>query len=124
MNAPKMEGACVLHAPDSPKLRLPHSYQRCSPSAKKIERLPAGHVHFATDRCVDCGCLLRWVPKPSTIERRILNAYRPARLGMCEGLSKWERGFVRDISQRQKLSPRQQRILAELCAKYLKEKTP
>jgi hypothetical protein len=41
---------------------------------------------------------------------------------MCEGLSKWERIFVRDISQRQKTSPQQHEILAALSRKYLEGK--
>jgi hypothetical protein len=62
------------------------------------------------------------LPRPSTIKRRTLNGFRLARLAMCEGLNFWERGFVRDISNRQKLSPRQQEILDELVAKFLEAK--
>jgi hypothetical protein len=51
-----------------------------------------------------------------------VNAFNLVRLAMCEGLSKWERAFVRDISQRQKLSPRQQEILDELVEKFLEAK--
>ena len=101
---------------------LPHFYQRCSHSAKKIERMPPGHIHFAAEQCADCGRLLRWLPRPGTIQRRRLNAFRLARLLMCDKLNSWERGFVRDLSQRRKLSPKQQEIIDRLCAQYLEGK--
>jgi hypothetical protein len=121
---PKRSGALLRDAPASQKLRLPHSYQRCSHSAKKIERLPAGHVHFAAERCADCGCLLRWLPKPSTIERRTLNSFRIARLSMRPDLSKWEREFLASVAHLPRISPRQQEILDKLVAKFLEAKAP
>ena len=55
------------------------------------------------------------------VERRRGNAFRVARLGMCEGLSKRERNFVRHMSQRRKFSPQEQTKFDELVAKYLSE---
>ena len=92
----------------------------CKHGATVTELMPGGHVHHAAVRCADCGRHLRWIPKPETVERQKLNGYKLARLGMLDGLSDWERGFVRDVSKRRKLSPKQQEIIDRLCADYLK----
>ena len=55
----------------------------------------------------------------ANVERQKLNGYKLARLGMVDGLSDWERAFIRDISERRKLSPKQQQIIDRLCADYL-----
>ena len=94
----------------------------CKHAATRVELMPQGHTHHAREVCATCRRHVRWLPKPETFERRTLNSFKLARLGMCEGLSKWERDFVRDISQRQKLSPRQQEILDELVEKFLEAK--
>ena len=104
MKPPEKGGPCCEHGPNSITLPLPHSYQQCSHSAKKIERMPAGHVHFAAERCVNCRRLLRWLPRPETIARRKVNGFRLAKLSMCERLNSWERGFIRDLTQRRKLA--------------------
>ena len=49
-----------------------------------------------------------------------LNGFKLARLAMVDGLTTWERSFVRDVSQRRKLSPKQQQIIDRLCTDYLK----
>ena len=90
---------------------LPHLYQRCSHSAKKIARMPVGHIHFAAEQCADCGRLLRWLPRPETIQHRRLNAFRLAKLAMCDRLSTWERGFVASVAKHKKLSPKQLEII-------------
>jgi hypothetical protein len=91
----------------------------CRHNTTRVEQMPPGSAHLAREVCATCGCWLRWLPKPQTIERRTLNAFRLARLGMCEGLSKWERSFVHHVSQQRKLSPRQQVLVARLCTQYL-----
>jgi len=82
--------------------------------------MPEGHVHYAAESCVVCGRHIRWLPRPETIERRRLNGFRVARLVMCERLTRWEQHFVREVSLLKKLSPRQQAIVNELAATYLK----
>jgi hypothetical protein len=47
------------------------------------------------------------------------SGYRLARLAMCDRLSLWERNFVHDLSQRRKLTHRQQAIVDRLAATYL-----
>jgi hypothetical protein len=42
-------------------------------------------------------------------------------VAMCERLTPWEAGFVRDVSQCRKFSPRQQQIIDRLASTYLKE---
>jgi hypothetical protein len=98
-----------------------HSFaQPCGHRATRTERLPDGHVHHSRLTCAVCGRHLRWLPRPETIERQRLNAFRLAKLTMHSGLSEWDRSFVRDVSKLAKLSPKQQQIIDRLCADYLK----
>jgi hypothetical protein len=55
-------------------------------------------------------------------DRRLSNAFRIAKLAMMPGLTHWERNFVRSISHRTRLSPKQQQIIDRLCATYLEGK--
>jgi hypothetical protein len=103
------------------KLRLAQSYQFCPHTATRTERMPQAHPHYAREVCTRCGAFIRWLPKPQSVERCRLNAFKLAKLGMCRGLSAWERSFVRDVSQRRKLSPRQQEIVDRLGATHLEE---
>jgi hypothetical protein len=97
---------------------------QCAHLITRLAIIPAGHVHFAAERCSQCGCLLRWIPKPATVERQKLNAFKLAKLSMIDGLSDWERSFVRSIAHQNRLSPRQQEILDRLVAKFLEGKAP
>jgi hypothetical protein len=127
--APAKGKGALLHAP-IPKLYLlqttapPALLQTCAHLVTRTERLPKSHLHFARLTCALCGRHLRWLPRPETIERERFNGLRLARLAMCEGLSSWEREFVRDVSKRPKLSPKQQAIIARLVTQYLEEETP
>jgi hypothetical protein len=96
--------------------------EECSHEETRIEILPPGSVHFGKEICRNCDRLLRWLPKPSTLEHRRFNALRIARLTMCNGLTSWQRKFVSDIAPLRKLSPRQQEILDELVEKFLERK--
>jgi hypothetical protein len=125
---PKREGA-MLPAP-IPKLdwtettaaRAP--LQACKHPVTCTERLPDGSPHYARLTCAICGRFLRWLPKPQTIERQRVNAFRLAKLSMRPDLSDWERSFVRDVSKRRKLSPKQEARILRLVARYLEAKTP
>jgi hypothetical protein len=81
-----------------------------------------GHVHFAAERCAHCGCHLRWVPRPETVQRQRLTAFRLAKLEMCPDLTHWERKFVASISHRPRFSPKQQQIIKQLVRQYLEAK--
>ena len=94
-------------------------YFACTHSATHVEVMPDDHTHHAREVCVDCGAFIRWLPRPETVERRRLNGYRLARLGMCPSLNRWEANFVQSVSQCKKLSQRQQQIIDRLCAEYL-----
>jgi len=96
-------------------------YATCPHDATVTERMPEGHIHYAAEHCEHCGRYIRWLPRPENLERQRLNAFRLARLAMCDALSHWQRSFVRDVLQLRKLSPRQQAIVDELAATYLKE---
>jgi hypothetical protein len=97
--------------------------QGCTHPATRTERLPDGSRHYARLTCALCGRHLRWLPRPETIERERVNAFKFTRLAMCEGLSTWERSFVRDVSKLPKLSPKQEALLVRLCEQYLEAQT-
>ncbi len=49
------------------------------------------------------------------------NAFKLAKLQMCDGLTVWERSFVESLTrQGAKFSPRQQEVFDKLCAAHLK----
>jgi hypothetical protein len=95
--------------------------QLCAHKNTVTVREPPGRTHYSKEICIVCGRHLRWLPKPATLVRQRLNAFRLARLGMCGRLSHWERNFVAGILHRQKVSPKQQQIIDRLCREYLKE---
>ena len=125
MKPPGNGPGVLLHTPDEKLTGLsedtsPREFaQPCSHPVTRTERFPGGQPHYAHEVCATCGRHVRWFPKPATIERRKLNAFRLARLGMCSTLSPWERHFVRSVSQRKKLSRRQQAVLDRLVTQYL-----
>jgi hypothetical protein len=93
----------------------------CPHNATVTEQMPEAHIHFAAERCAGCGAFIRWLPKPETVERRRSNAIKLGKLTSCAGLDAWQRNFIRDVSQRQCLSPRQQCKLDEIAAMHLNE---
>jgi hypothetical protein len=125
VNSPPKETGALLHAPISEKLgRAQYKgakvfAQTCAHPVTRTERFPGGQPHYAHEVCATCRRHVRWVPKPATSERRRLNAFRLAGLGMCSTLSPWERHFVRSVSQRKKLSSQQQAVLDRLVTQYL-----
>ena len=94
-------------------------HQPCTHPVTRTERFPGGVPHYSHEVCAMCGRHVRWFPKPQTIERRRLNAFRLAKLAMCSYLSAWARGFVRSVSQQEKVSPKQQTIIDRLSATHL-----
>jgi hypothetical protein len=96
----------------------------CKHRTTRVEEMPPGSAHRVREVCATCGCWLRWLPSPANVERRTLNSFKLGRLGMCEGLSKWERRFVGDVLKLAKLSPRQQVLVERLCREYLEAKMP
>ena len=116
--SPEKETGAISHAP-IPKLGV--QYAACVHSATVTKRMPEGHVHYAAECCTDCGRHLRWLLRPENVERQKLNGFRLAKLAVCDRLTSWERNFIRDVSQRKKLSPRQQAIVDDLAAAYLEE---
>jgi hypothetical protein len=84
--------------------------EECSPEETRIEILPPGSVHFGKEICRNCDRVLRFLPKPQTIERQHMNAFRIAKLTMCNGLTSWQRKFVSDIAALKKLSPARQQL--------------
>jgi hypothetical protein len=120
-HAPPGNGEGALQQAPPPNLTGAAAYHACSSQATFTERMPAGHVHYAALRCAACGAFIGWLPKPETIERRRLNGFRLARLLMCGRPTSWERHFVGDVSQRKRVSPRQQKIIDRLCADYVKK---
>lgn len=74
--------------------------------------------HYAKLICTDCKRFLRWMPSPETIKRREENARILTMLAKSDGLSEWERQFVRDMSSHKNISPKQQALLYQLRDKY------
>jgi hypothetical protein len=85
-----------------------------------LQLLPQGSVHHGKEVCANCDAVLRWLPKPKTVVRRRLNAFRLVKLALCEGLSPWELAFIHNVSRSRKISPKQERIVDELAQKYLR----
>jgi hypothetical protein len=94
---------------------------QCAHSVTKTELDPPGSEHYGRLRCAECGCILRFVPKPKNVERRQLNSYRLAKLQMCPSLNDWERQFVDSLAKvgNSKLTPKQQAVLDQLCLTQL-----
>ena len=91
----------------------------CEHSDTRVEILPPGSVHFGRELCCNCDRVLRFLPKPATVERQSTNAFRLAKLAMSPALTSWERGFVKSVSQQPKLSPRQQACLDKLYTEHV-----
>ena len=117
MNSPPKKRAAGLEPPKSAEPA--GEYFACTHSATRVELLPVGNVHHRREVCSICGAFIRWLPRPETVERRRLNGYRLARLGMCPSLNRWEANFVQSASQCKKISRRQQAIVDRLVATYL-----
>ena len=97
------------------------SAQACAHSLTVTERLSEGSRHHAKLKCAHCGAFLRFLPKPANAERWRFNAFKLAKLQMCDGLTVWERSFVESLTrQGAKFSPRQQEVFDKLCAAHLK----
>jgi|SRR5215469_18379577 len=74
--------------------------------------------HYAKLVCIDCKKFLRWMPSPESLKRREENARILTALVKRDGLSEWERQFVRDMSSHENISPKQQALLYQLRDKY------
>src|SRR5262245_59204781 len=89
----------------------------CEHANTRIQYLQGG-PHHAKEICCDCGRVLRFIPKPSTVEERAFHAYRIAKLSMANDLSPWEQKFVASITAAKKLSPKQLAVLDSLYDKF------
>ena len=95
----------------------------CEHADTRVAIEPPGSLHFAREVCLNCDRVLRWLPKPRTIERRRLHAFTLTKLAMNNLLSPWERSFVQSLLGHRKLSPKQEAILERLAKQYLGERT-
>ena len=91
----------------------------CGHGPTHVEQMPEGFPHFAKVICNVCGCCIRRLPKPSTVERQRVNAFTLAKLAMHPALSDWERRFVSDVSKKPRLSPKQNALITRLAMQYL-----
>jgi hypothetical protein len=93
---------------------------RCAHRTTIVKPTKAPSTHHAALKCADCGAFLRWLPKPETIERRLLTGFKLAKLQMCPGLNAWESEFLQSVSKKGNgLSPKQQAVFDRLCSTYL-----
>jgi hypothetical protein len=96
----------------------------CSHTNTVITREPSSSYHYAAESCADCGAHLRYLPRPSNINRRASNAKKLEQLQAVHSLSEFECGIVSvlDLGLSPdgglKLSPRQQVEFEKLCAKH------
>jgi len=90
----------------------------CEHSDTRIEILPPGSIHFGKEICCNCDRVLRWLPKPQTVERRSMNAFRITKLLMSDGLTTWQRAFIESVTSLAKLSPKQQACLDRIYAEH------
>lgn len=74
--------------------------------------------HHARETCSDCHKFIRWVPSPETIAKRIRNSEILTAVSKLDNLTEWEREFVRDVSRRKNVSPKQQETIDLLRQKY------
>jgi hypothetical protein len=118
----------MLPAPGAKLTGLPQSNSGsgfaqhvCRHSTTRVEVMPQGYTHHAREVCAKCGRFVRWLPRPETIERARLNAFRLARLAMRPDLTGWERQFIRSVGEKKHLSPRQEALIARLVENYLSE---
>jgi hypothetical protein len=128
MNAPR-GGGVLRHTPVSEKLGLTQDNSGsaivqhvCAHKSTVTQQEPLGRTHYSREICLSCRAFVRWLPKPSTIERRTLNAFKLARLAMRPDLTGWERQFICSVSGKKHLSPKQERLLVRLYATYLEGK--
>ena len=126
---PEKRTGVLLQTPINKDLRSTQSNsgvsiaQACEHRATVTQRLPAGHKHFSKEICIQCGAFVRWLPKPETVQRQRLNAFRLARLAMRPDLTGWERQFIRSVGEKKHLSPKQQALVERLCREYLETQT-
>jgi hypothetical protein len=119
---PNEKGGCVRAAQQNVAVEHYHwrnTAQVCAHGTTVTERMPAAHAHFAQVKCAVCGRHIRWEPRPETVERRKLNGFRLAQLGMCFQLTEWQRQFVQSVSTCRTLSPKQQAVVDRLYAEHL-----
>jgi hypothetical protein len=111
---------CLDAVDDTPLICAAQTW--CEHSDTRIQLLANG-PHHAKEICTDCGQVLRWVPKPQTVERQSTNAFRIAKRSMSGSLTSWEREFLKSLSQQRKLSPRQQACLDKIYTERLEGST-
>ena len=112
-------GQCQSVLFETPLSKWVRRQSVCQHSKTITERMPGGHLHYGAERCANCGRHLRWLPRPETLARQKLNGFRLVKLGMCDRLTSWERSFVADVSQRKRISPKQQALVDRLVSQYV-----
>jgi hypothetical protein len=120
----KRDGHCVTapkrfeEANDTPLICAAQDH--CEHGSTRVEQLANG-PHFAKEICTDCGRVLRWLPKPQTVEHQRFNALRLVKLAMDPGLSNWERAFYSRCRATSKAFAKTA-LLDRLCRHYLEAK--
>lgn len=94
-------------------------FQDCDHRHKAVVPEKRSSVHFAKQICSDCKKFLKWIPKPETLHRRMLNAETLTSLSKRDDLDEWTRHFVRSVSSIKNLTPKQQGILDDLRKRFL-----
>ena len=130
MNGPPGNGEAALRHAATPKLTglaldTPgHAFTQvrdrtCRHRFRRVEFMPAGHIHHAKETCDDCGAFLGSASKLENLERASFNLFKLSKLAMHPGRSDWERRFIKSLQVQKNLSPKQQAVLERLAAKCL-----
>jgi hypothetical protein len=119
MKPPNDDGA-LSHAPVAEPQAL-QRYSECPHVATHVEFCAPGFVHYSRVICDRCGRFLDWLPRPSNAVRRRMIARRLALLGRSSELNPWEHRFVKDVSEKRKLSPRQEQKVDEIWSAHQQE---
>lgn len=88
----------------------------CGSNKINTVRMPSYHTHHAALKCGECDRFIRWEPKPTTITKRQQQQQMISELLQAKGLTDWQREFLESVRSKDKLSPRQQKVLAQIKA--------
>lgn len=80
-SSPEKGGACTAaHAPEFSHFNSPQNNstngfaQGCAHTHTVTVREPLGRIHYSRETCIVCRTFLRWLPKPSPLAARFLEA--------------------------------------------------
>lgn len=89
----------------------------CGSTRTSLVKMPEGAAHYAVRRCRQCDRFLAWQAKPENQERRRRQQAQITTLLESSQLNQWEREFLTGLQGKRLLSPKQQKVLAQIDTK-------